>query len=154
MSLIGQGCKCGNIFSWLILISRKLDLKQAQCWPNPNCKPEYNVQFSGYILEKMVLTSAKDGAIIHLLLERLTALTYKRWRKPSSWVGIDCRVGPPVPIPNTEVKLICADNTWLVTAREDRSRQHKPHNFGCGVFLLYIRLGWKVGVFSYLFNID
>ena len=29
--------------------------------------------------------------------------------------------GPPVPIPNTEVKLICAENTCLVTDREDRS---------------------------------
>ena len=26
----------------------------------------------------------------------------------------------PVPIPNTEVKLTSADNTWRVTAREDR----------------------------------
>ena len=26
----------------------------------------------------------------------------------------------PVPIPNTVVKLISADNTWLATAREDR----------------------------------
>ena len=29
--------------------------------------------------------------------------------------------GPPVPIPNTEVKLVCADNTWLETAWKDRS---------------------------------
>ena len=29
--------------------------------------------------------------------------------------------GPPVPIPNTEVKLCGADNTWRETAREDRS---------------------------------
>ena len=35
-------------------------------------------------------------------------------------VGADCGEGPPVPIPNTAVKLICAENTWLVTAREDR----------------------------------
>ena len=35
-------------------------------------------------------------------------------------VGIDCCEGPPVPIPNTEVKLTSADNTWRVTAREDR----------------------------------
>jgi hypothetical protein len=27
----------------------------------------------------------------------------------------------PVPIPNTAVKLLSAENTWLVTAREDRS---------------------------------
>ena len=29
--------------------------------------------------------------------------------------------GTPVPIPNTVVKLIYGDNTWLVTAREDNS---------------------------------
>ena len=29
--------------------------------------------------------------------------------------------GPPVPIPNTEVKLCSADNTRLATARKDRS---------------------------------
>ena len=29
--------------------------------------------------------------------------------------------GPPVPIPNTEVKLCSAENTWLATARENRS---------------------------------
>ena len=28
---------------------------------------------------------------------------------------------PPVPIPNTEVKLIRVENTWRETAREDRS---------------------------------
>jgi hypothetical protein len=27
----------------------------------------------------------------------------------------------PVPIPNTAVKLSCANDTWLVTARENRS---------------------------------
>ena len=35
-------------------------------------------------------------------------------------VGIDCDEGPPVPIPNTEVKLIRADNTCRATCREDR----------------------------------
>ena len=29
--------------------------------------------------------------------------------------------GPPVPIPNTEVKLCSAEDTWLATARENRS---------------------------------
>ena len=28
---------------------------------------------------------------------------------------------PPVPIPNTEVKPLSAESTWLETAREDRS---------------------------------
>ena len=35
-------------------------------------------------------------------------------------VGVDYNEGPPVPIPNTEVKLTSADNTYRVTGREDR----------------------------------
>ena len=35
-------------------------------------------------------------------------------------VGADCSEGPPVPIPNTAVKLARAEDTWLVTARENR----------------------------------
>ena len=31
---------------------------------------------------------------------------------------------PPVPIPNTEVKLQYVEDTWLVTARENRSLPH------------------------------
>ena len=38
-----------------------------------------------------------------------------------SEVGVNDDEGPPVPIPNTEVKLVRANNTWLETAREDRS---------------------------------
>ena len=44
-----------------------------------------------------------------------------------SFQGIPCRAGvngnevPPVPIPNTEVKLIRVEDTWLETARENRS---------------------------------
>ena len=35
-------------------------------------------------------------------------------------VCVDCHVGPPVPIPNTEVKLVCADDSCRVTGRENR----------------------------------
>ena len=35
-------------------------------------------------------------------------------------VGVINAEGPPVPIPNTEVKLCRAENTWLATAREDK----------------------------------
>ena len=34
--------------------------------------------------------------------------------------GKDNGEATPVPIPNTEVKLSCAENTWLETARENR----------------------------------
>ena len=36
-------------------------------------------------------------------------------------VGVDDVEGPPVPIPNTVVKLNSAENTWLEAARENRS---------------------------------
>ena len=35
--------------------------------------------------------------------------------------GVDGVEVPPVPIPNTVVKLNSADNTWLEAAREDRA---------------------------------
>ena len=34
-------------------------------------------------------------------------------------VGVDDSEGPPVPIPNTEVKLTGGEDTWLETAREN-----------------------------------
>ena len=36
-------------------------------------------------------------------------------------VGVSNGEGPPVPIPNTEVKLTSVDNTLRATVREDRS---------------------------------
>ena len=52
-------------------------------------------------------------------------------------VGVDCDEGTPVPIPNTVVKLIYAENTWLVTAREDRSMPTSKNgtDFFSSVFL-------------------
>ena len=35
-------------------------------------------------------------------------------------VCVDCHVGPPVPIPNTEVKHMYADDSCRVTGRENR----------------------------------
>ena len=35
-------------------------------------------------------------------------------------VGVNGDEGTPVPIPNTVVKLVYGDNTWLATAREDK----------------------------------
>ena len=35
--------------------------------------------------------------------------------------GVNGAEVPPVPIPNTEVKLSCAESTWLDTAWEDMS---------------------------------
>ena len=43
------------------------------------------------------------------------------WPAPFTIVGVFNGEGPPVPIPNTEVKLTSAENTCLETDREDRS---------------------------------
>ena len=44
--------------------------------------------------------------------------------------------GTPVPIPNTVVKLIYGDNTWLATAREDNSTRTRKSSFerDCSLF--------------------
>ena len=47
---------------------------------------------------------------VHLLISFLKGKT----------VGVDYHEGPPVPIPNTEVKLVCADDSMWVTACENR----------------------------------
>ena len=45
----------------------------------------------------------------------------KRYCDKQYRVGAYDDEGPPVPIPNTVVKLIRAENTWREAAREDRS---------------------------------
>ena len=45
----------------------------------------------------------------------------KQSKQNFDWVSTSNAEGPPVPIPNTEVKLCSAENTCLETSREDRS---------------------------------
>ena len=54
----------------------------------------------------------------------------------SEKVGANGGEGPPVPIPNTEVKLCSGENTWLEAAREnssmptqDRERETVPRSW-------------------------
>ena len=53
-------------------------------------------------------------------------------------VSVINAVGPPVPIPNTEVKRCSGENTWLATARENSStltQENKPdESSGVGYF--------------------
>ena len=76
--------------------------------------------FQGTNPTNFFLTYEKCGDIISLLLEANRLLTYTMGQTPSIRVGIDCRVGPPVPIPNTEVKHTYADDSCRVTGRENR----------------------------------
>ena len=47
----------------------------------------------------------------------------------SDEVGVFNGEGPPVPIPNTEVKLTSAENTCLATDREDRSMPTRSRSY-------------------------
>ena len=63
-------------------------------------------------------------------------------RETANTVGVDCREGPPVPIPNTEVKLAGAEDTWLVTARKNRfSPTQKRNHSQLRVVFLCLRQG-------------
>ena len=58
-----------------------------------------------------------------------------------SIVGVNDDEGPPVPIPNTVVKLIGVDNTRREAAREDRSmptQRKDSHLCGCFFFAFFL----------------
>ena len=91
-------CKNGDIFSLAVLIDRGLDLnKSFESQDTIRCSM---VWLGSYIRDFVPLFSFQ-GMILKI-------------------VGADGGEGTPVPIPNTAVKLTCADNTWLVAAREDK----------------------------------
>ena len=53
-------------------------------------------------------------------------------------VGVNDDEGPPVPIPNTEVKLVGGDNTCLATDREDSTvptQRQQLRNRSCCLFI-------------------
>ena len=53
-------------------------------------------------------------------------------------VGANGGEDPPVPIPNTEVKLTSVENTWRVTARENRAVPTQSDSIIRVAFLLCI----------------
>ena len=56
----------------------------------------------------------------HVLLQILDRYTEMCYTDSVKSVGVDDGEVPPVPIPNTEVKLTCAEDSSLETARENR----------------------------------
>ena len=76
-----------------------------------------------------VKTSPSHGENRSSILLRVTTLTFRFQQVISSntvtlssqSVGAYYDEGPPVPIPNTVVKLIRAEDTWRATAWKNRS---------------------------------
>ena len=66
------------------------------------------------------------------LLLSLSSLFFLRLLQFSGFyptVGVDYDEDPPVPIPNTVVKLIRAENTWRAASRENRSMPTQRSSF-------------------------
>ncbi len=66
------------------------------------------------------------------LLLSLSSLFFLRLLQFSGFyptVGVDYDEDPPVPIPNTVVKLIRAENTWRAASRENRSMPAQRSSF-------------------------
>ena len=63
----------------------------------------------------------------------------------NSIVGVDDGEGPPVPIPNTEVKLIDGENTCLATDRENSKMptQNRSCESSCGFLYAQEKKGQK-----------
>ena len=89
-------CKRGDAFSWHVLIGRGLDPNLAMV-----------------LLQAAQLLFSFEGACLQK--------RYVRSRNALSIpAGADYAEVPPVPIPNTEVKLRSAEDTWLETTWENR----------------------------------
>ena len=68
------------------------------------------------------------------LVEQLTLNQWVRGSSPgrcTKRVGVFIVQGPPVPIPNTEVKLYGAENTYMETCREDRTTPTSAMAIAC-----------------------
>ena len=65
-------------------------------------------------ISKNVLTSA-------LVYDRIHITKWRKRKWPLNTVGVYYAEGPPVPIPNTVVKLMRAKNSWRAASRKDRS---------------------------------
>ena len=75
------------------------------------------------------------GLFLRLIPQRFHLLSV--FRVLSKRAGVNGNEDPPVPIPNTEVKLIRVENTWLETARENRSMPAQNPEFALGFLVFY-----------------
>ena len=74
----------------------------------------------GDVFSLLVLIGRGLDLLIYLFSIRFALFGFEGSDPFYILVGVNCYEVPPVPIPNTEVKLIYVENTWLVTARKDR----------------------------------
>ena len=110
-------CKRSNALSWPILIGRGLQSNTIE----PSNLIIFQQISNGY-----AVVNVQSG---------------NRW--PSTITGVYGDEVPPVLIPNTEVKLISADGTWLDTAWESMSMPvSKKHSVNTECFFFSLKYFW------------
>ena len=130
MSLIGSKCKRGDTFSLRVLIGRGLFLFTSfrvlashyalfSSKLQKNWKNRLTNHFKCGIIVKQLWNAPLAQLVEQLTLNQWVLGSSPRWC--TKQVGAYSDEVTPVPIPNTEVKLIRVDDTWLVTARETKS---------------------------------
>ena len=97
-------CKWSDPFSRRVLIDRGLDQVRKHLYSD--CKADY------YSVLKARPSKNK--------IERRPGKQQRKLMDIFRTAGVDDGEAPPVPIPNTEVKLTCAEDSWLDTACENR----------------------------------
>ena len=154
------------MFSWLILIDRGLEqykselhkfysVFRVQYVPDYLYTSQIRTKLVNHWVEKFrkefwkwavygIKVSARFVPTFAPLAQLVEQLTLNQWVPGSNpWrctiVGVFNAEGPPVPIPNTEVKLCCAENTWLATVRKNRSMltPHVVRTKGCHLASLF-----------------
>ena len=113
-------CKGGDVFSLAVLIDRGLDLVFRVVPSFPGCP------------------TSRSSSLLFPLCSVLRALSL-------NIVGADGGGGTPVPIPNTAVKPICAHDTWLEAARENRQAPtlRRPSGLSGGPFSFWL-IAWPL----------
>src|SRR5699024_1647839 len=97
-------CKWSDPFSRRVLIDRGLDQVRKHLYSD--CKADY------YSVLKARPSKNK--------IRETSGQTTQKCVYQVRTAGVDDGEAPPVPIPNTEVKLTCAEDSWLDTACENR----------------------------------
>ena len=86
-------------------------------------KPRDKLQFVNlavrFFEQKSKKTEKNKNNAWQTKFRMLLYASFRKWTR--STVGVYSIEVPPVPIPNTVVKLNCAENTWRAAAWEDRS---------------------------------
>ena len=99
-----------------------LGVSNTQAGASEEGKPKATTKWP---VGQVVKTAASHAANMGSIPVRVTTFWLTRREKFDKLllqqrVGVDCSEGPPVPIPNTEVKLTCAEDTCLETNWENR----------------------------------